>query len=85
MPSIAALAALPARANPAPRRAPQPSAVPISSAAARACGALPRFNAATADEILAGRLTIAPFPAVTIDPHRDGDVNWNLTPFGNPT
>jgi hypothetical protein len=34
---------------------------------------------------MAGRLTIAPFPAVTIDPHRDGDINWNLNPFGNPT
>jgi Heparinase II/III-like protein len=61
------------------------SAVPTSSAAARACGALPRFDPATADEIMAGRLTIAPFPAVTIDPRRDGDVNWKLNPFGNPT
>ena len=34
---------------------------------------------------MAGRLTIAPFPAVAIDPHRDGDVNWKLNPFGNPT
>jgi hypothetical protein len=46
---------------------------------------LPRFNLVTADEIMAGQLTIAPFPAVTIDPHRDGDVNWKLNPFGNPT
>ena len=56
-----------------------------ASAAARACGELPRFSAATADEIMAGRLTIAPFPAVAIDPHQDGDVNWTLNPFGNPT
>ena len=69
----------------APQPDPRPSAVTYSSAAAQACGALPTFNAATADEIMAGRLTIAPFPAVTIDPHRDGDVNWNLNPFGNPT
>jgi Heparinase II/III-like protein len=34
---------------------------------------------------MAGRLTIAPFPAITIDPSQDGDVNWNLNPFGNPT
>jgi len=35
---------------------------------------------------MAGRLTIAPFPAVTIDPRRDGDVDWSLQPFGaNPT
>ena len=34
---------------------------------------------------MAGRLTIAPFAAVTIDPNRDGDVNWELNPFGNPT
>jgi len=34
---------------------------------------------------MAGRLTIAPFPAVTIDPHRDGDINWAQNPFRNPT
>jgi hypothetical protein len=34
---------------------------------------------------MGGRLTIAPFPAVTIDPHRDGDINWAQNPFGNPT
>ena len=62
-----------------------PSPVTSPSAAARACGGLPRFNAATADQIMAGQLTIAPFPAVTIDPRRDGDVNWHLNPFGNPT
>jgi Heparinase II/III-like protein len=64
-----------------------PSAAPLPSpsGAARACGGLPRFSPATADEIMAGRLTIAPFAAVTIDPNRDGDVNWELNPFGNPT
>ena len=34
---------------------------------------------------MAGRLTIAPFAAVTIDPNGDGDVNWAMNPFGNPT
>ena len=75
----------PAPAEPTPQPDPRRPAVPVSAAAARACGALPRLNPATADEIMAGRLTIAPFPAVTIDPDQDGDVNWNLNPFGNPT
>jgi hypothetical protein len=44
------------------------------------------FPQGEADEIMAGRLTIAPFPAVTIDPYRDGDVDWSLQPFdANPT
>ena len=34
---------------------------------------------------MAGQLTIAPFPAVTVDPHRDGDINWDLNPFHHPT
>lgn len=55
------------------------------SPAARACGPLPGFDKAAADELMAGRLTIAPFPAVTIDPHRDGDINWQLDPFDHPT
>jgi hypothetical protein len=55
------------------------------TADARACGPLPSFPAGTADQLMAGRLTIAPFPAVTIDPHRDGDINWAQNPFGNPT
>ena len=73
----------------APLADPTPAAPPASpsppSGAARACGALPRFSAATTAEIMAGRLTIAPFSAVTIDPDRDGDVNWGQNPFGNPT
>jgi hypothetical protein len=56
-----------------------------AAADARACGPLPSFPAGTADQLMAGRLTIAPFPAVTIDPHRDGDINWAQNPFGNPT
>jgi hypothetical protein len=53
--------------------------------AARACGALPKFSEAEADQIMAGQLTIAPFPAVTVDPHQDGDINWHLNPFHHPT
>lgn len=43
------------------------------------------FPPGTASEIMAGRLTIAPWPAVTIDPHRDGDIDWSLDPFNHPT
>ncbi len=56
-----------------------------SPADARACGGLAWFPAGTAGEIMAGKLTIAPFPAVTIDPDRDGDINWAQDPFNNPT
>jgi hypothetical protein len=52
---------------------------------ARACGPLPSFPAGTADQIMAGRLTISGFPAVTIDPSHDGHINWAQDPFGNPT
>ena len=34
---------------------------------------------------MAGQLTIAPFRAVTIDPERDGNINWAQDPFGDPT
>ena len=34
---------------------------------------------------MAGRLTISPWPPVTIDPHRDGDVDWSANPFHHPT
>ncbi|MBV9383625.1 MAG: heparinase II/III family protein, partial [Streptosporangiaceae bacterium] len=53
--------------------------------AARACGTLPSFPPGYADEIMAGRLTIAPWPTVTIDPHRDGHINWSMDPFHHPT
>lgn len=60
-------------------QAPLPrAAAPAVTAAARACGPLPAFDQAAADEIMAGRLTIAPWPAVTIDPRRDGDIDWRL-------
>lgn len=61
------------------------AAVVPAAADAKACGPLPSFPAGTANQIMAGQLTIAPFPAVTIDPHRDGDINWAQNPFRNPT
>jgi hypothetical protein len=78
----AAPTATPPAGSPAP--SPDPSSAPPPGAA-RACGGLPRFNPAAANELMAGQLTIAPFAAVTIDPDQDGDVNWELNPFGNPT
>jgi hypothetical protein len=50
-----------------------------------ACGGLPRFSKATADEIMAGKLTISPFPAATIDPGQDGGIDWQQDPFHHPT
>lgn len=70
---------------PAPRASAQPRRPVAASPAARACAGLPQFDAAVAGEIMAGKLTISPFPAVTVDPHRDGDINWDLNPFGDPT
>jgi hypothetical protein len=58
---------------------------PPASPAARACGGLPRFSAGAAGEIMAGQLTIAPFPVATVDPRRDGDINWGQNPFDDPT
>jgi len=46
---------------------------------------MPVFDAATqaeATQLMAGRLTIAPFPATTIDPD---DVDWSMNPFADPT
>jgi hypothetical protein len=62
-----------------------PAATVPSDADAKACGPLPSFPAGTAGQVMAGQLTIAPFPAVTIDPRRDGDINWAQNPFHNPT
>jgi hypothetical protein len=84
VPQLAAAPTARPLADPAPTPPPDPPSSPPSGAA-RACGALPRFSAATTAEIMAGRLTIAPFPAVTIDPSLDGGVNWGQNPFGNPT
>jgi hypothetical protein len=52
---------------------------------AKACGPLPSFTAGTAEAIMAGRLTITPFAAVTFDPARDGHINWAQDPFHHPT
>jgi hypothetical protein len=43
------------------------------------------FPAGTADEIMAGRLALASFPPVTIDPDRTGQVDWAVDSYGNPT
>jgi hypothetical protein len=75
-----AISARPWRPIPVPR----PGAAP-DAADARACGGLPRFPAGTAAGIMAGRLTIAPFQAVTIDPGRDGAVDWSMDPYDDPT
>jgi Heparinase II/III-like protein len=52
---------------------------------AQACGALPQFPAGTVAQIMAGRLTIAPFKAVVIDPGRNGDIDWAMDPYNDPT
>ncbi|HUN32610.1 MAG TPA: heparinase II/III family protein [Trebonia sp.] len=62
--------------------APYPGA---ANPAAAACGGLPGFSAPVADQIMAGKLTISPFPTATIDPHHEGDINWNQNPYSNPT
>jgi hypothetical protein len=57
-------------ARPAARRTASPStAIAPDPADAKACGSLPSFPAGTAAQIMAGRLTIAPFKAVTVDPN----------------
>jgi hypothetical protein len=53
--------------------------------AQRACGTLPGFSKPVAAGIMAGRVRFAPFPAVTVDPHRDGHINWAMDPFHHPT
>jgi Heparinase II/III-like protein len=69
----------------------QPDSAPVAGTAitaaedAQACGPLPSFPAGTAGQIMAGRLTISGFAAVTFDPNRDGHINWAQDPFGNPT
>jgi Heparinase II/III-like protein len=57
----------------------------LLSADARACGAMESFPAGTANQIMAGSLTISPFPTAVIDPGRDGDINWSMDPYDNPT
>jgi hypothetical protein len=79
---LAGLLMLTAAAGPASA---DPWSAGPASADARACGPLPSFPAGTAGQIMAGRLTIAPFGAVTIDPHRDGRIDWAQDPFDDPT
>ena len=81
-PASARASAASTRSRSAPARAARAG---NESPDARACGGLASFPAGTADEIRAGQLTIAPFPAVTIDPDRDGNINWAQDPFDNPT
>jgi hypothetical protein len=52
---------------------------------ARACGHPRGLQSIDAEEIMAGRLTIPRFRAVTIDPHRDGRVDWSLNPYHHPS
>jgi hypothetical protein len=59
--------------------------MPAASDDARACGRPAIFPRGTADEIMAGRLTVAPFAPVTIDPRRDGHIDWSQDPYHHPT
>ncbi len=61
------------------------TAIKPDPADARACGSMPAFPAGTVAQIMAGQLTIAPFKAVTIDPGRDGDIDWYMDPYDDPT
>ena len=79
-----AFAAVPGAGRTTPATA-APSPEAPDAADARACGGLPGFATGTAGEIMAGQLTIAPFRAVTIDPDRDGDADWAMDPYDDPT
>jgi hypothetical protein len=65
------------------------SAAPAAaSPAERACGGLPPFTTAAqagAAQVMAGQLAVPGFRTATIDPRRDGDVNWTADPYHNPT
>ena len=84
---LAGLLVLTAAASPGPARAAaaDPRSAGPPTVDARACGPLPSFPPGTANQIMAGRLTIAPFGTVTIDPHRDGHINWAQNPYRDPT
>lgn len=81
-PTVVALTVV--AAGPAAAAAADGAAVP-ASADARACGPLPTFAAGTANQLMAGRLTIAPFGPILIDPHHDGRIDWAQNPYHNPT
>jgi len=74
-----------APADRAPAPAWQVLAARRDPADARACGGLPQFPDGTAAQIMAGRLTIAPFKSVVIDPARNGDIDWAVNPYNDPT
>ncbi len=57
----------------------------MAAADAKACAEQDLFPPATAGQVMAGRLTVPHFPAVTIDPGRDGAVNWSMDPWHNPS
>jgi hypothetical protein len=80
-PRPADYARAPARYDTA-RRAPAASPDPADT---RACGPLPQFPDGTAAQIMAGRLTIAPFKPVVIDPGKDGAIDWAMNPDNDPT
>jgi Heparinase II/III-like protein len=83
---LAVLGAVPASTAPVPPGPGRAAAASLSaSPAARACGGLPGFVKSRADEIMAGKLTLSPFPQVTIDPKRVGNINWSQDPFHHPT
>jgi hypothetical protein len=52
---------------------------------AAACEMQRKFPPSTAEEVMAGRLTVSPFPQVTIDSDRNGDVNWYADPYSHPS
>jgi hypothetical protein len=83
-PPVRPTASRPVTASPGHTRAAPAPPRPLT-AAERACGPLPTFAAGTAARLMAGQLTISPWTAVTIDPRRDGNVNWSLDPFHHPT
>lgn len=56
-----------------------------SSPAARACGGLGAFSPAAAAGIMAGQVTLPSFPPATVDPRRDGHIDFRLDPFHHPT
>jgi len=82
--SLAALAGWSGVAQAHPAAASASSTAITAAEDAKACGSsLP--SAGAASQIMDGKLRISGFPTVTIDPNRDGDINWAQDPFDNPT
>src|SRR5918999_1457804 len=78
--------ALPQRALPQRAEPPaHPAGSPTQADHARACGKPRVLKSADADEIMAGRLTIPKFRTVTIDPRRDGRIDWSQDPYRHPS